>query len=421
MQPSTYVTEFIANEAEAMLIRLKQLKPFSMTVAMVKSAAVSDRAFTGVNDHVNQAKRKLSISVIAFIRKLRHEKHEGAVDPVALQNQFAMLKLRFNSILDQLDIYADVLTQRSEQETGTWLRGLDIFAEDGLLPGKKYFEMPALMVYLDRGHGAAIRRARTRLPGGDLNPVAVIQIPRERMCGNGISASLIHEVGHQGAELIGLTQALKEATHEVGARKTKNKRAWTYFERWVSEIVADFWAIAQLGIGATQGLMGVVSLPAYFQFRLDLNDPHPAPFVRVLLSCRTGGILFPDPQWQRLEQLWKSFYPTGNLPAQKRQDLHELIEEMPEFIRLMINLRLKALNNQRLVEIFPVAERQPHLLRAHYEKIKTDRSILKHIPPTLLFAIAGQAKADFKLCAKSESRLIQKQLTNWANHSFNKF
>ncbi|CAN5904313.1 hypothetical protein BH11BAC7_BH11BAC7_04480 [soil metagenome] len=419
MEPSAFITEFIANEAEAMLIRIRQLKPFRMTVSMVKSAAVSDRAFKGVDDHVNNAKRKLRISVIAFIRKLRHKKLEEQIDPVALQNQFTMLKLRFNSILDQLDIYADVLTQRSEQETGTWLRGLDILAEDGLLPGKKYFELPALMVYLDRGHGGAIRRARTRLPGGDLNPVAVIQIPRERMCGNGIGASLIHEVGHQGAELIGLTLALKEATHKVGEQKIKNKKAWIYFERWVSEIVADFWAIAQLGIGATQGLMGVVSLPAYFQFRLDLNDPHPAPFVRVLLSCCSGSLLFPDPQWQRLEQLWNSFYPTEKLPEHKRQDLHELLEEMPEFIRLMINLRLKALNNQRLVEIFPIAERQPHLLRKYYGEIKKDRSILKRIPPTLLFAILGQAKADFKLCAKSESRLIQYQLTNWANHLLN--
>ncbi|MEO5642262.1 MAG: hypothetical protein ABIQ40_12055 [Bacteroidia bacterium] len=419
MESSTFITEFIANEAEGMLIRIKQLKPFSMTVSMVKSAAVSDRAFKGVNDHVNNAKRKLRISVVAFIRKLRHKKLEEQIDPVALQNQFAMLKLRFNSILDQLDIYADVLTQRSEQETGTWLRGLDILAEDGLSPGKKYFELPALMVYLDRGHGAAIRRARTRLPGGDLNPVAVIQIPRERMCGNGIGSSLVHEVGHQAAELIGLTQRLKEETHKVGEQKTKNKKAWEYFERWVSEIVADFWAIAQLGISATQGLMGVVSLPAYFQFRLDLNDPHPAPFVRVLLSCRSGNMLFPDPQWQQLEQLWNTFYPTENLPEHKRQDLHELLEEMPEFIRLMINLRLKALNNQRLVEIFPIAERQPNLLRKYYMEIKKNRSILKRIPPTLLFAIVGQAKADFKLCAKSESRLIQYQLTNWANHLLN--
>ena len=74
---------------------------------------------------------------------------------------------------------------------------LDVLAEDGLAVCKEYTDVPALMVFLQRGHGAAIRRARTRLPGGDENPVAVIQIPRERMVGSGIASSLIHEVGHQ--------------------------------------------------------------------------------------------------------------------------------------------------------------------------------------------------------------------------------
>jgi hypothetical protein len=78
--------------------------------------------------------------------------------------------MRFNNITDQLDIFADVLSQRGENETGIWLAGLDVLAEDGLKAIKPFADVPPLMVYLDRGHGAAIRRARTRLPGGDENP-----------------------------------------------------------------------------------------------------------------------------------------------------------------------------------------------------------------------------------------------------------
>ena len=36
------------------------------------------------------------------------------------------------------------------------------------------------------------------------NPVAIIRVPRERMVGHGIASSLVHEVGHQGAALLGL-------------------------------------------------------------------------------------------------------------------------------------------------------------------------------------------------------------------------
>ena len=99
-------------------------------------------------------------------------------------------------MLTQFDIFADVLSQRSEHDTGVWLSGLDVVAADALaLPD--YYEAPPVICYLDRGHGAAIRRARTRLPGGSENPVAVVRVPRERMVGSGIASSLVHEVGHQ--------------------------------------------------------------------------------------------------------------------------------------------------------------------------------------------------------------------------------
>lgn len=419
MAGTDHIIMFINSEAASMLHRLKQVKPFSMTMTMVRSAAVSDAAFAGVDIHLQEKKQKLMHSVQNFLQLIDRERGHASV--ASLQNSFAALKLRFNNILDQLDIYADALSQRSEPETGTWLRGLDLLATDGLQCGKEFYEIPPLMVYLDRGHGAAIRRARTRLPGGDENPVAIIQIPRERMVGNGIASSLLHEAGHQGAELIGLTKALKLATALTGSKKTRNQRAWTYFERWVSEIVADFWAIVQLGVTSTLGLMGVMTLPSYFQFRLDLDDPHPAPFVRVLLNCRIGEMLFPDPQWKKLEQMWKIFYPVTNLPLQKQKDLAELQEEMPEFIRLMINLRLPALHNKRLVEIFPVSERQPEMLRQVYETALNNRSLFNKMTPTEFFAVIGQAKSDHRISAHSESRLLQNQLTRWANQSSTNF
>ena len=69
-------------------------------------------------------------------------------------------------------------TQRSEHETGVFLAGLDMVAKDALdVPGMPY-EMPPLVCYLQRGQGAAIRRARTRLPGGGENPAAIIKVPR---------------------------------------------------------------------------------------------------------------------------------------------------------------------------------------------------------------------------------------------------
>lgn len=311
------------------------MQPFSMTMPMVKGASVSDKSLKTVMELLEKGTSELRSRAYLFIEKIKTSDN----NPSRIQNLqagFTILKLRFNSILDQLDIFADVLSQRSEHDVGIWLSGLDVLAEDGLSIVKPFFETPSLMVYLDRGHGAAIRRARTRLPGGDENPVAVIQIPRERMVGSGIASSLIHEVGHQAVALLDLTTSLKKDLLKIQQQR-KNTVAWKYFEKCISEIIADVWSVGHLGIGATLGLMGVVTLPRYFQFRIDLVDPHPAPYVRVQLTCAFGKKIFPHGQWDKIWNLWKTFYHLKGLKNETLQVLYDLEKEMDSFVDLVLN------------------------------------------------------------------------------------
>ena len=202
--------------------------------------------------------------------------------------------MRFSS---QLELFHQVISQRSESEQGVWLSGLDVVAADALaLP--EYYEAPPVICYLDRGIGGAIRRARTRMPGGGENPVAVIRIPRERMIGSGIASSLVHETGHQAAALLGLVPSLRAGSAGQAAGRSASLCAWRLWERWISEIVSDFWSVARVGVVSTLGLIGVVSLPRPFVFRINVDDPHPTPWIRVKLSCAIGDGLYPHPQWQ---------------------------------------------------------------------------------------------------------------------------
>ena len=173
------------------------------------------------------------------------------------------LRLRFNLALSQLDMFSDAITQRSENETGLWLSGLDVAAQDALdLPGG-YFCAPPVVCYLHRGLGGAIRRARTRLPGGGENPVSIIRIPRERMIGYGIASSLVHETGHQAAALLGLVESLRPEIQRARQGMAGQERmAWQLYERWISEIVADLYSIARVGASSTMGLIGLVACPA---------------------------------------------------------------------------------------------------------------------------------------------------------------
>ena len=208
MKPQTVASHFLSQEACALLTSLERVMPFAMYMPMVNAAAVSTAAGTAIENHLASKRRELSHQVYGFLRWL-HSPAGHRVTVKEAQHLFTILRLKFNMVLDQLDIFADVLTQRSEHEIGVWLAGLDVVAADALtLPGR-YYKVPPVICYLDRGHGAAIRRARTRLPGGSKNPVAVIRVPRERMVGSGIASSLVHEVGHQGAVLLDLINSLR--------------------------------------------------------------------------------------------------------------------------------------------------------------------------------------------------------------------
>jgi hypothetical protein len=274
-----------------------------------------------------------------------------------------------------------------------------------------------VICYLDRGHGAAIRRARTRLPSGGENPVAIIRLPRERMVGMGIASSLVHEVGHQGAALLDLIRSIRPILLGMQDSDAGRRIAWRMWERWISEIVADFWAVAKVGVSGTLGLMGVVSLPRPFVFRVNPNDPHPVPWIRVKLSCAMGNVLYPHPQWGRLAAMWETFYPTHDLDAERRQLLAQLEAGIPSFVTLLANHRPKALAGRALGEVMATADRQPARLAATYQAWRRSPADLRAAPPSLAFAVIGQARADGRIAPETESNVIAGLLTGWALHS----
>jgi len=405
--------QMLRNEAHGLLTRIDRLEPFALRTPMLPAAAVPLTAQVAIEQHLISRRRKLRAMVTGYLRWL--DGPEGRNSPLPLvQRRFSFLRLRFIAILSQLDIFADVINQRCEHETGVWLSGLDVFAADALeLPGK-YYQAPPVICFLERGPGAAIRRARTRLPGGDENPVAVIQIPRERMIGSGIASSLVHEVGHQGAALLGLIESLRPELQRMAMGTGAEKTAWTCWERWISEILADFWAVAKLGVAATVGLMAVVSLPRTFVFRVDLEDPHPAPWIRVKLSCAMGRALYPHPQWEMLARTWEEIYPRDGLDAE-RQKLFSLLEQaIPRFVGLLLEHRPKSLGGKTLQEAVASADRLPARLNALHRFWRGSPHLMRDAPPSLVFAVIGQAKMDGVMTPKMESNVLADLLRYWA-------
>jgi hypothetical protein len=416
MNPHSAALWLVEQEARALLARLGRLKPFAMIAPMVMAASVPQAAQTAMENHLIQRRRKLRTLIDEFIGWVRSPRGRSAT-PTTAQNKLVFLRLRFNAVLSQFHIFADVLTQRSEHEMGVWIAGLDDFAADALsLPGG-YYKMPPVVCYVDRGHGGAIRRARTRLPGGDPSPVAIIRIPHERMIGSGIASSLVHETGHEASHLLDLLGPLRKT---LGLRQKATAGpvpVWGYWERWISEILADFWGVSKVGVASTLGLMSLVSLPRAFVFRIDTQDPHPTPWIRVKLSCAIGQALYPHAQWDALAELWNVLYPLEGLPENERDTLLMLEAGIPEFVQLLANFRPPSLRGKSLREVMPLTERHPSRLAAYYRDWTAAPSKMRIAPPSLVFAVIGQAKADGKISPEAESKLLADLLSYWAMRS----
>ncbi len=403
----------LAQEARSLLNRIDRMQPFALIEPMVPAAALPPAAQAAIERHLTLGRRELRAMVRQFLAWLRGPaaRRGSAADA---QRRFTFVRLKFNAALTQFDLFIDVVTQRSEHGNGVWIAGLDAVSADALrLPGG-YFDPPPLVCYLDRGPGAAIRRARTRLPGGGENPVAIIRVPRERMIGSSIASSLVHEVGHQGAALLDLVASLRPVLQALQQGGSGPPQVWQLWERWISEVVADFWSLARVGVVATLGLIGVLSLPRVFVFRLNTDDPHPVPWLRVKLSCALGRLLYPHPQWTRIERVWDAYYPLAGLALQERRLLEALTASLPAMAGLLANHRPRRLRGASLMEAMAVRQRQPAVLARLFRSWHAAPQRMYDGAPSLVLAVIGQARADGLLAPEDESVLLERLLSHWA-------
>jgi hypothetical protein len=406
----------LEQEARGLLTRLALVKPLVLVGPMVPAAALLPAPQLAIEQFLTAGRRQLHALIDRFLGWLR-SRDGRAANAEEAQRRFTMLRLRFLSVLTHFDIFENVVAQRSDAQTGLWLSGLDNISADALRLRGKYFDPPPVVCYLDRGMGAAIRRARTRLPGGGSNPVAIVKIPRERLVGSGIASSLFHEVGHQAAALLGLVESLRPILRDIGSGSGSSGLIWRLWERWISEIVADLWSVARAGIASTMGLINVVSVPRPFVFRLNPDDPHPPPYVRVKLSAAIGDAFYPQPAWRRLVELWESYYPIDRLDASQRRVFEDLERSIPTLVDVLLNHSPPALKGDTLMEALDTDELQPVRLRQLLQSWRENPQEMYRTRAIVTFAAIGQGRADGKLAPEEESVVITKLLTYWAMQS----
>ena len=64
----TYLVDYLINEANSLHERLHMVKPFTMTMPMVRGASVSGEAFKGITMLIENGKNELHKAVLDFIK-----------------------------------------------------------------------------------------------------------------------------------------------------------------------------------------------------------------------------------------------------------------------------------------------------------------------------------------------------------------
>ena len=131
MQLESTALQSIADEALALLDRLERLKPFVLQVPMRLAAGPSLDAQVAIEAALHDGRHALNQRIRVFLAWLNSPAGRAST-PAAAQARFVSLRLRFNIVLTQLDIFNEALTQRSESDNGVWLSGLDEVARDAL-------------------------------------------------------------------------------------------------------------------------------------------------------------------------------------------------------------------------------------------------------------------------------------------------
>src|SRR5262249_4148994 len=141
-----------------------------------------------------------------------------------------------------------------------------------------------------------------------------------------------------------------------------SRLAWQLFAHWMSEILADFWALGKVGLVSTLGLMSTLTLPARFVFRFNPDDPHPIPWLRVLLSSALGHALYPHPQWNELAECWRAYYPVRRAEPGIATLLSTLENELDGFVAFLLEHRPRTFAGLSLGEALRLPDRDARQL-----------------------------------------------------------
>jgi hypothetical protein len=322
----------------------------------------SSAAWHGVEFGVgNLLKQALQTSVDGVLHSaeglVRQLERPGAGDRLH-QLQSDLLVVRDNYLRAETTIYfyTVALNSRTTANVSALLRACDILCKKSmetiLTPLGK--PVPSVLTYIDKGMGAAILKAGLRLWDGSISPVAAIKVTLHNLFR---PTSIIHEAGHQVAQILNWNNELSEALLNGLNNHPRPVRA--VFAGWASEIAADTFAFAHAGYAAVAALHDVISGSPASVFAYVMGDPHPISYVRVLLGIQMCRQYYGSGPWDELEASFKRCYNIKEVPFPSVGLVNLCLPALPDVVSICLKKRYPGFSHRSLDQLVPPENTSP--------------------------------------------------------------
>ena len=214
-----------------------------------------------------------------------------------------------------LQFFADAINCRTSPQVAAVLRACDTLAQRSMaqLLDAIGEPTPPALSYLGEGRGASILKGQQRLwDGGEVCPVAAIKVTRHNLLR---PTALIHEAGHQVAQIARWNEELASALAERLQRAGAGSELADIWAGWASEIAADAFSFAHTGYASVTALHDVLDGDPELAFRHLPGDPHPISYLRVLLGVRMCRAFYGDGPWDGLALAWTANHASDAAPS----------------------------------------------------------------------------------------------------------
>jgi len=211
-------------------------------------------------------------------------------------------------------------------------------------------------------------------------PIPVIELPWDHVGNLWELVSLQHEVGHDiEGDLKLRGELLQNLVTVLGAAGVPQQRI-NVWQSWAGEIFADLVAIQQGGLPFTMGLAHLLLLPADIVTTYDPGDPHPTPYVRVLMNTAYARTLIPgdsplekaaaariDKDATSIESSWRSLY--AEIGA-----LVSFVGDFPAIFQALMDTPVSVLRETPVRKLVPFTAADDSRIRTASSYLRTGRN-----------------------------------------------